>query len=128
MPFSNPARVIGTQLDLAIVLARRPQREMPMTAAWIEVRPPAYSRQPVLRIALPAEIVAHLAMLPTDSWIESLLEAVAHSAGHRFDELVRSLRASNSDTLAVFTVLGGATQRIDTQSTRRVGADFWRIM
>lgn len=95
---------------------------------WIEVRQPAYSRQPALRIALPSEVVSRLAMLPADGWIGPLVEAVARGAGHRFDELVRGLRASTSDTLAVFTVMADATRTIESQSTRRVGRNFWRIM
>jgi hypothetical protein len=95
---------------------------------WVEVRPPAYSKQAILRIALPGGIVSNLAALPANDWIGPLVEAVAHGAGDRFGELVRDLRASNQDTLAVFTVLAEATGTVDIQSTRRVGPDFWRIM
>ena len=95
---------------------------------WIEVRPPTYSEQAVLRIALPGDIVSRLAALPANEWIGPLMEAVASSAADRFGELVRGLRASTQDTLAVFTVPTAATGTVNFQSTRRVGANFWRIM
>ena len=95
---------------------------------WIEVRPPAYSKQPILRIALPSEIVSRLALLPADDWIGSMVEAVARSAGDRFRELVRELRGSTPHTLAVFTVLEEGTETISIQSTRNLGTNFWHVM
>ena len=95
---------------------------------WIEVRPPAYSKQAILRIALPRDMVSQLAALPANDWIGPMVAAVARGAGNRFDELVRGLRAATPDTLAVFTVLAETADATDIQSTRRVGPDFWRIM
>lgn len=95
---------------------------------WIEVRPPTYAKQTVLRIALPGEVVTRLAALPANDWIGPMVEAVARGAANRFGELLRGLRAATQDTLAVFAVPTEATDTVDIQSTRRVGANFWRIM
>ncbi|WP_119421586.1 hypothetical protein [Desertibaculum subflavum] len=70
--------------------------------SYVELRPPAESGHPGLRVDLPVEIVRDLATMPRPDWLERTIEAIHRQAPQREAAMRAALSAAMPQSVMLF--------------------------
>lgn len=70
--------------------------------SYVELKPPAESGRPGLRIDLPVETVRDLATMPRPDWLERTIEAVHRQAPQREAAMRDALSAATPQSVMLF--------------------------